>query len=475
MRLCGRAEADRLLRTVARLRRQLNGATLWNVNSTARGGGVAEMLQSIVAYARSVLDCRWAVIEGGPAFFHLTKRLHNAMHGFAGDDSVFQEQRGREEYERVAAQNGRELLALVRSGDVVVLHDPQTLGLAPILSGHGARVIWRCHIGTEQANEHSQAAYRFLAPYLGYAERCVFTRAAYVPPDFPVATRIIMPTIDPLAVKNQDLSPDCVHSILVHAGLLEGPAPEKAPEFRLSDGSPGHMTHSADIIRLGRAGREGKPYVVQISRWDRLKDHLGVLHGFAHYIEHGGDAHLVLAGPNVHAVADDPEDAEVFNEVLAAYRALPHGTRACIELANLPMADADENAIIVNALQRQATVVVQKSLREGFGLTVAEAMWKQKPVIATRVGGIADQIEHGVSGILLPDPYDYVAFSKALNSVIADPELASRLGANARARIRDRFLNLHSLYEYAALIEEMLTHAEPSADAAASQARAPHA
>lgn len=455
-RLYGDSEEDKLHRTVAHLKELLRGATVWNVNSTARGGGVAEMLQSLVAYARGIqVDCRWVVIGGEPAFFRLTKGLHNALHGFAGEDLVLQG-RGREEYERVAAQNGLELLAMVRPDDVVILHDPQTLGLAPILSNHGARVIWRCHIGTEHPNRHSRAAFRFLAPYFRYTKCCVFTRSAYVPPDLPVPTRIIAPTIDPLAVKNQYLSPDNVRAILVHTGLFEGPAPDRAPEFTLNDGSLGRVCRAADIIRLGRACSEGRPYVVQVSRWDRLKDHLGVLHGFAHYIEQGGAAHLVLAGPNVHAVADDPEGAEVFDEVLAAYRALPHGTRACIELANLPMADTEENAAIVNALQRQAAVVVQKSLSEGFGLTVSEAMWKAKPVIATRVGGIVDQIEDGVSGILLDDPRDHTAFSKALSRVIADPALASRLGTNARARVQSRFLSLHSLYQYAELIEEIV-------------------
>ena len=174
------------------------------------------------------------------------------------------------------------------------------------------------------------------------------------------------------------------------------------------------------------------------------------------YAEQGGDAHLVLAGPNVHAVADDPEGAEVFNEVLTAYRALRHEIRSRVELANLPMADVEENAAIVNALQRHATVIVQKSIQEGFGLTVTEAMWKGKPVIGSRVGGIPDQIEHGVSGLLLDDPLDYRQFSELVGLVTSHPELAERLGVNAKERVKECFLSLRSLYFYGDLISHLL-------------------
>ncbi len=456
-------ELQKLLGTANALNALLGHRSIWNINSTAQGGGVAEMLRSLVPYARSVgIDCRWAVIGGEPDFFVLTKRLHNALHGFPGDDSLFSEH-GVREFERVSAQNAEELLGQVVPGDVVVLHDPQTLGLAPHLAQHGAHVIWRCHVGTNTPNAHSQAAYRFLERYVQYAQVAVFTRQQYVPRGFSRPVRVLAPTIDPISVKNQELSPEVVRAILLQSGLLDGPAPEVAPVYRLPNGTLGRVRHGADVIRVGR-GCERKPCVLQVSRWDRLKDFLGVLQGFAHFVEQGGKANLILAGPSVHAVADDPEGAEIFDEVLNAFRELPDRIRACVELANLPMADADENAAIVNALQRHATVIVQKSLQEGFGLTVAEAMWKGKPVIATNVGGIADQIEHNVSGILLEDPHDYVAFSAALKSVLENPARAAELGNNARRRVREHFLNLRSLYVFADLITEVLTrHSKPAA------------
>jgi hypothetical protein len=163
-----------------------------------------------------------------------------------------------------------------------------------------------------------------------------------------------------------------------------------------------------------------------VSRWDQLKDPIGVMDGFAQLLDdnRAGDADLVLAGPNVTAIADDPEGAETLDGVLAHWRALPHGHRGRIHLACLPMADTEENAVIVNALQRHATVVVQKSLHEGFGLTVAEAMWKARPVVGSAVGGIQEQIEDGVSGLLLKEPGDLAAFGGLLERLLGDPAAA---------------------------------------------------
>jgi trehalose synthase len=456
--LYGRGEMQIVRNAAARLATALRGRIVWNINSTAQGGGVAELLRSMVGYARATgIDCRWAVIGGPPEFFQFTKALHNAMHGAASGERAFGD-RARAIYERVCADNAAELRAQVRPADVAILHDPQTLGLAPVLSHLGVHMIWRCHIGTDEHNETSRAAFRFLEPYLANMRACVFTRPAYVPDHISLPeTRIIVPTIDPLSAKNQPMTDDVARAILVHTGLFEGPPPQNTvPAFALPDGSTSRVDRAADVIRLGRAYASDVPLVVQISRWDRLKDHLGVLDGFAEYLQQGGIGRLLLVGPNVNAVADDPEGAEVFDDVLRAYRALPHGMRAHVELANLPMADADENAAIVNALQRSSTVIIQKSLQEGFGLTVSEAMWKAKPVIATRVGGIQDQIEHDVSGFLIDDPRDRSAFAAALQRVLSDPPYAARLGSKAKERVRERFLSLRSLYAYADLISDIL-------------------
>ena len=183
---------------------------------------------------------------------------------------------------------------------------------------------------------------------------------------------------------------------------------------------------------------------------------MGVMTGFAEHVAAATNAHLVLAGPSVHSVADDPEGAEVLDEVEEAWRQLPQARRSRIHLACLPMADIEENAAIVNALQRHATVVVQKSIMEGFGLTVAEAMWKSRPVVASAVGGIQDQIEDGVTGLLLEDPHDLDAFGEKTLSLLRDPETARRLGEHAREVVRRQFMATRHSLQYIELFGSIL-------------------
>jgi trehalose synthase len=197
------------------------------------------------------------------------------------------------------------------------------------------------------------------------------------------------------------------------------------------------------------------PLIAQVSRWDRLKDPLGVLRGFAEHVDPADEPHLVLGGPDVTAVADDPEGGEVLAETEDAWRELPAAVRRRVHLALLPMDDADENAVMVNALQRRADVVVQKSLAEGFGLTVAEAMWKGRPVMASRVGGIQDQIEDGTTGFLV-DPGDLRAFGERANALLADPYAAERIGQAAQTRVRDLFLGPRHLGQYVELLGSVL-------------------
>ncbi len=441
------------------LRERLTGRVLWNVNSTAVGGGVAEMLQPLLRYTRGAgIDTRWLVIEGNPDFFRVTKRLHHALHGSPGDGSPLDE-RARRIYETTLRENAHELTARIRPRDFAVLHDPQTAGLAPHLVRAGVHVVWRCHIGHDRPSEHLEAGWAFLAPYLKEVPAFVFSREAYIPSqcDHGKST-IIQPSIDPFSAKNRDLDQAAIHTALVHTGLVEGPPPEPARhEFLREDGTPGRIERRADVVRLGRAPTWQTPLVVQISRWDTLKDPVGVMRGFATLVDWRApaEAQLLLAGPNVTGVSDDPEGAVVLNSTIEAWRGLPHAVRNRIHIASLPTADVEENAIIVNALQRHATVVVQKSLQEGFGLTVTEAMWKGRPVLASAVGGIRDQIENGVSGVLIEDPTDTDAFATALRGLLEKPDVATRMGNAARERVRAHFLGLRHLLDYARLIEQI--------------------
>jgi trehalose synthase len=462
--IIGNADFDPLLEKADSIRGQLNGRVIWNVNSTARGGGVAEMLRPMLAYVRSLgVDARWAVINGTEDFFHLTKRIHHALHGSAGDGSPIDESR-RDVYEEVMERTAHELFAMVEPGDVVILHDPQTAGLIPHALRAKAATVWRCHIGHDSMNAEVLQGWEFLKPYLGEAHRLIFSREAYIPPQVDKnRTLIIPPAIDAFSPKNQDMDDDTIRAILVHAGIVEGPPGDGTRVFEREDGSRERVDRRADIIRMGRAPSWETPLVVQVSRWDSLKDHLGVMEGFARLADGAapGGAELVLVGPNVHAVADDPEGAAVLDEIEAAWRALPHGTRNLVNLVSLPMADAEENAAMVNAIQRHAAVVVQKSLHEGFGLTVTEAMWKARPVVASKVGGIQDQVRHGKDGLLIDDAKDLDAFGDVLRQLLEDPRLGEKMGKSARERVRENYLVPRTLASYADLILELTEEGVP--------------
>ncbi|MEX0665801.1 MAG: glycosyltransferase [Acidimicrobiia bacterium] len=432
-------------------RAALHGRRIFNVNSTASGGGVAEMLQTLVAYGRGAgLDVRWLVIQGDPAFFAITKRIHNRLYGTAGDGGPLDSEE-RVVYERTLREHEDALRALVKPGDVVLVHDPQPAGLIPALSAAGAVVIWRCHVGIDVHNEWSEGAWRFLRAYVDAAHACVFTRRMFAPSWMAdERVHVIAPSIDPFSTKNRELSPDEVHTILSHAGIIAG-TPTTTVTFSRRDGSTGTITRHADVLQTGPPPPPELPLVVQVSRWDHMKDMVGVMEGFVRHVDGTAGAHLMLVGPSVTGVTDDPEGAAVLDECIQRRHLLPHEARARVHLACLPMHDPDENATIVNALQRHATVVVQKSLAEGFGLTVVEAMWKARPVVASRVGGIADQIADGEHGLLIDDPLDLAAFGGAVRSILESPTLAARLGAAARERARNEFLGDRHLEKWGEL------------------------
>jgi trehalose synthase len=402
-------------------REELAGRRVWNVSSTSRGGGVAEMLTTVLAYARGAgVDARWAVVCAEASFFAITKRIHNRLHGFEGDGGPLGEAE-RAVYEAELAPNGVDFGALLEPGDVVILHDPQTAGLIPQVRAHGVPVIWRCHVGLDVPNALAREAWSFLEPYVMDADAYVFSREAFVWDELDPARRVIIaPSIDVFSPKNAELSPEAVDATLARMGL------------------------------------RGRRYVLQVSRWDTLKDPIGVVQGFAEHVAPFTDAHLVCAGPDVVAISDDPEGAAVYAATREAWLALPSAVRERVHVELLPMADVTENALIVNALQRGAEVVVQKSIAEGFGLTVAEAMWKSRPVVASRIGGIQDQIEHGVSGLLLDDPRDLREYGAAVRSLLDAPARAAAMGRAAHERVRERYLGTHSLVDYLLLLERVM-------------------
>jgi trehalose synthase len=445
-----------LRRGAAQTRQLLGGSTVWNVSSTAAGGGVAEMLQVLVGYTLDAqIDIRWLVMSGDAEFFSITKRIHNRLHGAAGDAGEL----GLNEtvhFTDMTAANVVSVMRRVRRGDVVLLHDPQTVGMAPALAEAGARVVWRCHIGHEGRNEWTEEAWSFLRPYLTSCEAYVFSLREYVPLWIEESkVRVIPPSIDPFSPKNQDMSHSDVLRTLGRIGLLHREPGDSLGTFTRSDGTPGLVEREAAIVSASDSPfSPDAPLVVQVSRWDRLKDMRGVMEGFAAAVPGRVDAHLALVGPSVAGITDDPEGAEVYAECVATWEDLPIEARRCVTLVTLPMEDIDENAAMVNAVQRHATVIVQKSLEEGFGLTVAEGMWKAKAVVASNVGGITEQVVLG-TGILLRDPTDLLAFGNTLAELLTRPREITELGSRAREHVLQKFVGDRHLLLFAQLIAEL--------------------
>jgi trehalose synthase len=433
-----------------RAREKFAGRAIWHVSSTARGGGVAEILHSLLPYVRGAgVDTRWAVLHEEAAFFAVTKRLHNRLHEDPGDGGPLGEEE-RTLYETALRASAAQLAELIQAGDVVYLHDPQTAGLVPAMQGIGAKTIWRCHVGADRPGELARGVWSFLRPYVEAADAIVFSRDAYVWEGLDRARVWLMPpSIDPFAPKNQDLAPGTIDAILGEIGLGAG-VPEAAPGFERADGTPGRVERHADLLQ-GEPLPAGAKLVTQVSRWDRLKDPRGLLECFAEHLCDSA-AHLALVGPASAAVADDPEGATVYENVAETWRRLPAEKRRRVHLVSLPMEDLDENAAMVNAIQRRADVIVQKSIAEGFGLTVAEAMWKARPVVASRVGGIQDQIVDGESGVLIDDPRDLEGFATAIRNLLDDSGRSRSLGDAARRRVRERFLAVGRLTEYVELV-----------------------
>jgi len=366
---------------------RLSGKRVLNINSTRVGGGVAEILNRLIPLLREVgVDARWEVIRGTQEFFDLTKRMHNALHG-KPDTFTAQD---REIYNQATEEN---LSALDLSSDIVFVHDPQPAGLVRARRDLGNKWIWRCHI---DVSAPAPGAWEFIAPTVEKYDLAVFS-APQFSRELPLPEVLIAPSIDPLSDKNRELRESEVEEVLQRIGV-----------------------------------RSDKPIVTQVSRFDRFKDPVGVIDAFRLARERV-DCQLILVGGGA---TDDPEGAQVLKEVRD--RAADD---ADIHVVDLP----PTSNIEINAIQRASTVVIQKSLKEGFGLTVSEALWKGKPVIAGAVGGIPLQITHKYSGILTHTVEGTAFWIKMLLSA---PEFAARLGENGREHVRNNFLLTRHMRDY---------------------------
>jgi trehalose synthase len=363
--------------------RRLTGLRVANFNSTYYGGGVAEMLSSLTLLWNSLgLRTEWRVIQGTPDFFSITKKMHNALQGAEIDLSSIK----KEIFEQVIYENSvRNFL----DHDFVIVHDPQPL---PLIDHYEKKRpwIWRCHLDLSQPEA---ATWKYLRRWIDQYQAVIFSCEEFVQEMKP-PHRVIMPAINPFNIKNRELSDEEVDERLAHYEI------------------------STDL-----------PLVVQISRFDPWKDPKGVVEAFKLATEEV-DARLVLLG---NFASDDPEGEEIFNSLCA-----------CRDDRILILTSGDDTAL-VNALQTRATVVLQKSLREGFGLTVAEAMWKSRPVIGGNVGGIRYQIEDGVDGFLVSSNQEA---AQRIVQLLKDEKLREEMGRKARETVRKKFLLTRYAEEY---------------------------
>ena len=367
---------------------------LQHINSTSVGGGVAEILTRMVPLLRDLgIDTTWDVIKGNQAFFGVTKAFHNALHG--GEETITEEM-----FEVFRATTAMNLAELDTYGDVIVVHDPQPVGLIARKPEVGGHWLWRCHIDVSTPDPR---VWGFLQDYVEQYDASIFSM-----PDFAqqltIPQYMVPPSIDPLSDKNRDLSDDAVRAVVERYGL--------DPD---------------------------RPILTQISRFDRLKDPLGVMRAYR-MVRRRHDCQLLLAGGRA---SDDPEGAEVLREVREAA-----GNDPDIHVLELPpFSDLD-----INALVRGSTIVIQKSIKEGFGLTVTEALWKRKPVIGGAVGGIRLQLLNGVTGFLVHSPEG--AANRAVE-LLDNPELRDAVGAAGHEHVKENFLTTRHIRDYLLLMLAM--------------------
>ena len=382
-KIVGQPEIDELWT----LAKSLQGRTVKMVNSTAVGGGVAEILNRAVPLFQEVgLPTQWDVITGGDVFFSVTKAFHNALHGMAYEDRA-------DWFDAFLTTNEDNRRRMKFDEDFVVIHDPQPLPLVKARAEKNNHWIWRCHIDLSQPNER---VWDFLRPFVEQFDVSMFSSAAFTH-SLGIPQYLVAPTIDPLADKNRDLEPEFVSGVLDKFGI-----------------------------------DANRPIVSQISRFDRLKDPLGMIEAYK-MVKKYRDCQLVLAGGGA---SDDPEGSVVYAEVLEAAK----GDND-IFLLNLP----PWSHLEINALQRASTIVVQKSLREGFGLTVTEALWKKKPVVASAVGGIFRQVLHKITGMLV---HSVEGCAYQIRYLLSNPAFAKRLGEAGHDHVKENFLITHTLKNY---------------------------
>jgi trehalose synthase len=379
------------LRTLAKAAK---GRSMLHINATAYGGGVAEILQNLVPLLRDAgVDAHWAVLDAPPAFYDITKKIHNALQGMKLDLSDTEK--------KLFLDVARENAAQLTDADVVLAHDPQAVALRHFAKDpERAGWVWRCHIDLTAAH---QPVWSFLKPFVEEHDASIWTMPGFVRPDLKQKVLIQAPTIDPFSEKNRDMP----------------------------------IEEAREIVRTFKVDPK-RPILLQVSRFDPWKDPLGVIDAYRLVKKEVPNVQLVMIGS---LADDDPEGQEYFDRT----RKHAGGDADVFLFTNLDGVKDRE----VNAFQRASEIVIQKSLREGFGLVVAEALWKGIPVVAGKVGGIVIQIQDGISGYLVSSPEECAARCVDL---LRDPALRKRMAAAGREHVRDNFLITRDLRDQLELV-----------------------
>jgi len=453
---------------MGRLKFLLDGRTIWMVNSTDKGGGVAEMLPRLCSLITEMgIDIKWAVIRSDEQrFFALTKRLHNMIH----DDASSGIEIGPEDaaiYEAVNRENAEALKPHLKPSDILVVHDPQPLPLGVMLKeAVGLSTVWRCHIGLDQRTPATRSVWRFLRPYIERYDRAAFSMAEYIPGFLQGKASLITPALDPYSHKNRHLLLGKSVGVLCNSGLQEAYNTSIADDDEYIHKVQRVMPDGSTVIP-GEVGILFRPIVLQVSRWDRLKGWIPLLDAFVKMKQNQdryngkissrnrqriAQSRLVFAGPDPASIADDPEGIQVFNEICSRYRELDSEMQKDVVILQLPMQSRKENALIVNALQRCASIVVQNSLREGFGLTVTEAMWKHLAVLGSSACGIRNQIRDGIDGIITNDPENIDEIALNLWHMCGNPVRRYQMGRSAQMRVYEDFLIFKQVQRYLKLV-----------------------
>jgi trehalose synthase len=374
---------------------QLEGHSVQMVNSTAVGGGVAEMLNRVVPLLQELgMAVRWDVITGGNDFFEITKAFHNALHG-----GPYEEKPANFEIFLAYTEQNRARMSL--DNEFTVIHDPQPVALINARQNHNGHWIWRCHIDLSHPNP---TVWSFLERFVSQYDGALFSSPEFAR-QLPIPQYLFYPCIDPLSEKNRELDAGFVRGVLERFGI-----------------------------------DPGRTVLTQISRFDRLKDPLGVVCAYK-LVKRYFDCQLVLAGGGAE---DDPEGGAVLEEVRVA-----SGSDPDIHILDLP----PWSALEINALQRASTVVIQKSLREGFGLTVTEALWKRKPVVASAVGGIPFQVIHKHTGLLA---HSVEGTAYQIRFLLSNPHLAQKLGDQGHEHVKEQFLITGKAKRYLTLFRHLM-------------------